>query len=220
MRNIIQTLSLLLVCSLCFTTLSAQTELTKEEVKYWKGKAKEYRRNLPALKNLVESRDAAEDQVVDLQQQVNTLQTQVSMKDRQLVAFEEQVANLNQRILEAETASMNVPTQPVTPPVTSSGAVANTSPSVSGTVFRIQLAALNQKKIDRTLATGNSMVLMEDRDGLQKVMVGEFRTYINARTLRDRLRQIGVKGAFIQAFQDGKPIDIRTAVQYTGEQVD
>lgn len=216
MKPIIQTLCLLLVC--CFgatTVLSAQTELTKEEVKFWKAQAKEYRRNLPALKMLTESREAAEQQVVDLQQEVNTLRTQVTMKDRQLSEFEAQVSMLNQRVVDAEMSAASPPSTVAPPPVTSSS-----SPSVSGTVFRIQIAAMSAKKLDAGLASGNSMMLMEDRNGMQKVMVGEFRSYLSARALRDKLREIGVKGAFIQAFQDGQPIDVQTAVQYTGEKVD
>lgn len=230
MTSLLRTICLLLICCFSAISLQAQTKLTKEEIKYWKGKAKEYRRNLPALKALVESRDAAEDQVVELQQETNGLRTQMAMKERQIAGYEEQLSMLNQRVIEAEAKaaagtnnSSSTPSQPVTPPTTTttpSTSYSGTAPSVTGTVFRIQIAALNKKKIDRNLATGNSMVLMEDRNGLQKVMVGEFRTYTNARVLRDRLRQIGVKGAFIQAFRDGQPIDVQTAVQYTGEQVD
>lgn len=226
MRNLTRTLALLLLCSVAFATIQAQ-ELTKEETKYWKGKAKEYRRNLPALKALVESRDNAEDQVVQLQQEANSLRTDLALKDRQIAGYEEQLAALNQRVIAAEAGAVAAnPSQPTPtvnqPTVTQPTVVSNTGtvPSISGTVFRIQIAALQQKKIDRGLATGNSMILLEDRNGNQKVMVGEFRTYANARVLRDRLRQIGVSGAFVQAFQDGQPIDIKTAVQYTGEKVD
>lgn len=218
MNNLTRTICLLLLASFTFSGIQAQ-ELTKEETKYWKSKAKEYRRNLPALKSLVESRDDAEDQVVQLQQEANSLRTDLAMKDRQIAGYEEQLAALNQRVIAAEASAMAASTQP-TPPAVTPPSTTSTTPSVSGTVFRVQIAALSQKKIDLTLATGNSMVLLEDRDGVQKVMVGEFRTYANARVLRDRLRQIGVDGAFVQAFQDGQPIDITTAVQYTGEEVD
>lgn len=218
MKPIIRTLCLLLVCSFCTTAvISAQAELTKEEVKFWKTKAKEYRRNLPALKMLSESRDAAEQQVVDLQQEVNTLQTQVSLKDRQLAEFEAQVSTLNQRVVDAEMSAATPPST-VAPPKLPT--MDTSLPSITGTLFRIQIAAMSKKKLEAELASGNSMMLMEDGSGMQKVMVGEFRSYLSARALRDKLRQIGVKGAFIQAFQDGQPIDVKTAVQYTGEEMD
>lgn len=213
---------LLLTLSLLFLAapLAAQTELSKEEIKTWKERAKEYRRNLPALKNLVEERDAYENQVTSLQQQVNDMTAQLAMKDRQITAFEEQQSLLNQRVLEAENAvaQPTTPTtvaQPSAPTYTSSS-----SPRISGTVFRVQIGAFKVKQVDADLATGNNMVLSQTADGMQKVIVGEFRTYDSARRLRDTMRQIGVKGAFVVATQDGQPIDVKTAVQYTGETID
>lgn len=221
MKPIYLILAVVLLAPGFATSLVGQTSLSKEETKYWKTKAKEYRRNLPALKALVESRDAAEEQVVDLQQEANGLRTELSLKDRQIAGYEEQLTILNQQLLDLDSPLPPVedPTPPPSNPTTTVVSP-GTSPSVSGTVFRVQIAALGKNKIDRTLATGNSMVLLEARDGLQKVMVGEFRTYTNARTLRNHLRKIGVRDAFIQAFQDGQPIDVRTAAQYTGETVE
>lgn len=216
---------LLLALALLFMAapLSAQTELSKEEVKTWKARAKEYRRNLPALKNLVEERDAYESQVISLQQQVNDLTAQSSMKDRQITAFEEQQSMLNQRVLDAENAvTQPVANTTVAQPAYPGSSTSNTgsAPSVSGTIFRVQLGAFRANRVDVDLATGNNMMLSETVDGLQKVIVGEFRTYDSARRLRDKMRQIGVKGAFVVASHDGQPLDVKVAVQYTGETID
>lgn len=199
--------------------LAAQTELSKEDVKIWKARAQEYRRNLPALKNLVEERDDYESQVNSLRQEVNDLTAQLSMKDRQLTAFEEQQALLNQRVLDAENAVAQ-PTTTTTVAQPSSPVYQGSAPSISGTIFRVQLGAFRTNRVDFDLATGSNMVLSETADGMQKVIVGEFRTYDSARRLRDKMRQIGVKGAFVVATQDGQPIDVKIAAQYTGETID
>lgn len=199
--------------------LAAQTELSKEDVKIWKARAQEYRRNLPALKNLVEERDDYESQVNSLRQEVNDLTAQLSMKDRQLTAFEEQQALLNQRVLDAENAVAQ-PTTTTTVAQPSSPVYQGSAPSISGTIFRVQLGAFRTNRVDSDLATGSNMVLSETADGMQKVIVGEFRTYDSARRLRDKMRQIGVKGAFVVATQDGQPIDVKIAAQYTGETID
>ena len=196
-----------------FTGLSAQGNLSREETKYWKDKAKEYRRNLPALKNLVENAEQYQNQVNDLQQQVSDLQAQILMKDRQIVSFEEQTESMNQRVIDAESKARQASSQPAPPPPTSSG----TTPSITGTIFRVQIGAFQRNRIDYDLATGNNITLTEDSDGFQKVRVGEFRQYENARRLRNKIREIGISDAFIVAFQDGQPIDVETAVQYTGE---
>ncbi|MEL6140229.1 MAG: SPOR domain-containing protein [Bacteroidota bacterium] len=196
-----------------FTSLSAQN-LSREETKYWKDKAKEYRRNLPALKNLVESAEQYQNQINDLQQQVSDLQAQILMKDRQIVSFEEQTESMNQRVIDAESKAREAANQaPSPPPVTSTGS----APSISGTIFRVQIGAFQRNRLDADLASGNNFTLAEDSDGFQKVRVGEYRQYENARRLRNKLREIGISDAFIVAFQDGQPIDVETAVQYTGE---
>lgn len=212
-------LSLLLMIGV-FTSLSlaAQNELSREETKVWKDKAKEYRRNLPALKALVEEHGQYQDQVVTLQQQVGELQAQLAMKDRQISTFNDSQAELNQRVIAAETTARNAVNQPAPPPppTTATGS----SPSITGTIFRVQIGAFEKKRIDLDLATGNEMLLQETAGGIQKVAVGEFRTYGNAQRLRDKLREIGVDGAFVVAFQDGQSIDVTTAIQYTGETID
>lgn len=212
---------LLIALALLFLAapLAAQTELSKEDVKIWKARAQEYRRNLPALKNLVEERDDYESQVNSLRQEVNDLTAQLSMKDRQLTAFEEQQALLNQRVLDAENAVAQ-PTTTTTVAQPSSPVYQGSAPSISGTIFRVQLGAFRTNRVDSDLATGSNMVLSETADGMQKVIVGEFRTYDSARRLRDKMRQIGVKGAFVVATQDGQPIDVKIAAQYTGETID
>lgn len=212
---------LLIALALLFLAapLAAQTELSKEDVKIWKARAQEYRRNLPALKNLVEERDDYESQVNSLRQEVNDLTAQLSMKDRQLTAFEEQQALLNQRVLDAENAVAQ-PTTTTTVAQPSSPVYQGSAPSISGTIFRVQLGAFQNNRVDADLATGSNIVLSETANGMQKVIVGEFRTYDSARRLRDKMRQIGVKGAFVVATQDGQPIDVKTAVQYTGETID
>lgn len=200
---------------LAMAPLSAQGELSREEIKEWKTKAKEYRRNLPALKMLVEEHEQYQDQVVDLQRQVAELQSQLSLAERQITSFEEQQAELNQRLVMAETAARTAVNQPTPPPPV-------TTPKASvamGTVFRVQIGAFQAKKMDASLASGNNIAVKEE-GGLQKVMVGELSTYENAKRLRDKLRQIGVKGAFVVATKDGVPIDVKTAVQYTGETIE
>jgi len=218
--QIVMRLTLLLTIGLLASfSLSAQ-ELSKEETKKWKDKAKEYRRNLPALKALVEQHAQYQDQVAGLQQQVSDLQAQLTMKDRQISTFNDQQTEMNQRVLAAEAAAREATAAaantPAPPPTSSSGTV----PSVTGTVFRVQIGAFQRKKVEYDLATGNNMLLQETADGLQKVIVGEFRSYENAKRLRDVLRKIGVDGAFVVAYQDGQPIEVTTAIQYTGETIE
>lgn len=209
----------LMLSALLFTlipTLQAQGELSKEEIKVWKEKAQDYRRNLPALKKMVEEHESYQNQVVSLQQQLVEAQNQVAMKERQISTFENQQTSMNQRVIEAEARAR----ENSQPAAGSQPAYTSTAPAVSGIVFRVQIGAFKINKLDFDLATGNSMLLTESADGLQKVQVGEFRSYANARRLRDQLRKTGVRDAFVVATRDGQAIDAKIAAQQIGERVE
>ncbi len=217
LKHILLTLLLFSVASFSSNALFAQTELSKEEIKIWKKKAQDYRRNLASLKQLEDEHTAYQNQVLSLQQQLVEAQNQLGMKDRQVAAFEAQQADLNQRVIEAEARAREntAPTTTAPQPV-----YTNTTPSVSGTIFRVQIGAFQVNKMDADLATGGSMLIDEAADGLQKIQVGEFRSYADAIRLRNQLRKTGVKDAFVVAAQDGQPIPVETAVQATGERME
>ncbi len=196
--------------------LRAQNELSKEEIKAWKEKAQDYRRNLPALKQLVEEHESYQNQVVSLQQQLVEAQNQAAMKDRQITALESQQADMNQRIIDAEAKAR----ENKQPAASSQPVYTSTAPMLSGVVFRVQIGAFKVNKMDADLATGNNMLLNEAADGFQKVQVGEFRSYASARRLRDQLRKTGIRDAFVVATQDGQPIDAKIAAQSIGESVE
>jgi hypothetical protein len=50
------------------------------------------------------------------------------------------------------------------------------------------------------------------------VVVSQFRTYSNAAALRDRLKQMGVKDAFVVARNNGERIPVPEALRLTGQQ--
>ncbi len=190
-------------------TLSAQ-QLSKEEEKQYKDVAREYRRNLPGLKKLVEEHEEYQTEVLTLRQQLSDAQAQVTMKERQLAAAQDQTADLNQRVLSAEAAAQNsVPTS------APAGPIMTDEQMVNGTIFRVQIGAFEQKRMDSGMDTGDALGL-SDEGSLQKVVVGQFRGYESAKQLRDRLRQMGVKGAFIVAYTDGQRVDVKQAMQATG----
>ena len=87
---------------------------------------------------------------------------------------------------------------------------------VQGVVFQVQLGAYKENVIDPNMATENALEL-QDQGGLQKVVVSQFRTYSNAAFLRDRLKQMGVRDAFVVAKNNGQRITIPEALRATGQ---
>ncbi len=88
--------------------------------------------------------------------------------------------------------------------------------TVAGVIFQVQLGAFAQNTVDPSMATDNALELQE-QNGLQKFVVSQFRTYANAVQLRDRLRQMGVKDAFVVARNNGTRIDVQEAIRLAGQ---
>lgn len=201
-------LILLALAFLAPLAVNAQ-ELTKEEKKKYKDLARNYRKDLFALKTLLEEHDYYREQAGQAQTQISDLNAQLSMKDRQINDLQQQNADLNQQIIALQSA-------PPPPVATQPGEVMTDQPILNGVVYRVQIGAFNQNQVDAELATTPNLSLESSGD-LQKVVVGQFTNYANAQRLRDRMRQMGVKGAFIVAYNDGMRIDVKDAMRMTGE---
>lgn len=202
MKSLALVFTLLLSWSLA--PVQAQEELSKDERREWRSRAKEYKRNPAALKALFEDHEAYRDRALAAESDKNQLQSTLDAKDRQMAAMEEQIANLNQQLIAAQQAPP--PPPPNQPDILPSDRV------LDGIVFRVQLGAFQQNRLDEGLDTSNNLAL-EEADNLQKVVVGQFRNYDNAKVLRDRLRRMGASDAFIVAYRNGQRISVQDALK-------
>lgn len=196
--------------SFALTTVSAQ-EMTKEEKKQWKQVAKQYSRDLQGLKTLVEEHDYFKDRAQSMEGELSQARADVDAKDRQISAYQEQIADLNTRLLAAETAAQAQPDL-----VSRTGTPTTGQSDMMGIVFRVQIGAFEKTKMDANMATGDNMTV-EQEGGLQRITVGNFRSHADAIGLRDRLRAMGVKDAFVVGYRDGQRIDVNEAIRAAGQ---
>ena len=175
----------------------------------WNARAEEYRNNPAALRDFVERCEANEAQIATLRRQVTDYQNQQGSTQGAIDAAQNSAAQAQAEItqlrqqLAAAQASRN-------------DEVITDQQTVSGVIFQVQLGAYAQNKVDPNLATGDALDLT-DQNGLQKVVVSQFRTYANAAALRDRLKVMGVKDAFVVAKNNGQRIDVQEALRITGQ---
>ncbi len=200
---------ILLAVALCAPLAVQAQELTREEKKEYKQIARNYRKDLYALKTLLEEHQYYQEQANQAQTQISDLNAQLVMKDRQVNDLQQQNADLNQQIIALQQA-------PPPPPQNQPSEVMTDQPVLQGVVYRVQIGAFGQNQVENDLATSPNLSLEASGD-LQKVVVGQFTNYANAKRLRDRMRQMGVTDAFIVAYNDGMRIDIREAMRLTGE---
>ncbi len=81
-----------------------------------------------------------------------------------------------------------------------------------GTWFRVQIGAYEERRIDNSLETTDQLSL-ETRNDLQKVALGRFRVYEDAKQLQTQLQAMGLKDAWVVSYQDGQRISIEQALK-------
>ncbi len=96
------------------------------------------------------------------------------------------------------------------------------SPAVKGIVFRVQVGAFTQAVNMETYFRKMNLqeeVMMDRHNGLYKYTVGNFKSYQDARNLRDRVaRTTLVDVPFVCAFRDGSRIPVDEALRLTNQQ--
>lgn len=191
----------------------------KEELKLWKKKAKEYKKNPLSLKNLVEDAESLEPEIDKLQQQVRDLRKENANLEAQLnkslarqTSLEGEIARLNSQLVEANRAAEEMVNRSVEPAVSSNSQIETSEEYVQGVVFRVQIGAYKKRRMKDDLVTSTNLNL-EEAEGLQKVVVGQFREIEKAKELQQQLEIMGVKGAWIVPYRDGIRIPLREALK-------
>lgn len=202
-----------LICFLSISFLHAQ-DMSKQEKKFWKDKAKMYVKNPGALKGEFEN----------FQEQINDLKTQLkeSMANEpeepataqnegevdslrwQLVQLEAQVQNLrrtNER-LESEVATTSKTSQ---------------MGIQDGLVYRVQIGAYVFYEMETKPETGGDFV-SERADGFNKYVIGSFRSYEEASQFKQELKKMGLSDPWVVPYIDGIRVTIDEAEQYQGSQ--
>lgn len=177
----------------------------------WQARANEYKKNPAALQGLVESCNETEERANRLQGELSALRNQATSSQGNAQSALNEVASLRSQLADAQTQLSTARAA-----LANRDEVVTDQAMVSGVIFRVQLGAFAENKVDGNLATGDALDL-QDQNGLQKVVVAQYRTYANAQQLRDKLRKMGAKDAFIVAYQDGVRIEMKDALRITGQ---
>ncbi len=81
-----------------------------------------------------------------------------------------------------------------------------------GVWFRVQIGAYQDRKIDKDLETTDQLSL-EEKENLQKIVLGRFRDYDEAKQLQEQLAGMGLKDAWIVSYKDGARVSIEEALK-------
>lgn len=191
--------------SLVLIASSIQTfaQLSKQEKKEWKKKAKQLAKNPANLKQLTEDKDAADTQVASLNQKVTQLQGTISDKDAKLAELEDQLSQLRGQLTSTRAELAQLKENPVVNPMDFS----------KGVVFKVQVGAFKNKDLQKYF-DNNPNFGGEVKEGEpQKITIGIFRDYWEADTFKKYMREMGVKDAWIVPYRDGQRVEIKDVLE-------
>lgn len=126
--------------------------------------------------------------------EIDRLKAQLTQKDDALSDITNQNAQIQQKLSKVETELEVVYQQ-----------MQETSDDY-GVWFRVQIGAYEDSQISKELETTDQMAL--EGDDLQKIVLGRFRNYDDAKRLQQHLQQKGMSDAWVVSYKDGKRVPI------------
>ena len=85
----------------------------------------------------------------------------------------------------------------------------------SGVVFSVQVGVIERQEVAPKFS--KSVILVKDAaSGLQRIMMGAFRAFAQADNLKEQMRELGIRTAWVVAYKDGKRCKIREALAAQG----
>ncbi len=199
MKAIVQ----LLCLALLFAGTSAFAQLSKQEKKEWKKKAKEYAKNPANLKQFTEEKQSAENQVSTLNKKITEMQGAMSSKDARIAELEDQLSQLRGQLAQARAEIQQLKETPVVNPMDFS----------KGVVFKVQVGAFKNKDLSKYFDNNPNFGGEVRENEPQRITIGIFRDYWEADQFKKYMREMGVKDAWIVPYKDGQRTDIKEVLE-------
>jgi len=83
-----------------------------------------------------------------------------------------------------------------------------------GIWFRVQIGAFGTNKINSDIETTDELSI-EDQESLQKISLGRFRDYEDAKALQKHLMEIGIIDAWVVSYKDGQRVAVESVIETT-----
>lgn len=196
--------TLLLCLVLLFAGTQTFAQLSKQEKKEWKKKAKEFKSNPESLKQLTEEKQAADGQVAALTNQVKQLQSSMSDKDARIAELEDELSQIRGQLTSARAEIAQLK---------EAGPAINPMDFSKGVVFKVQIGAFKNKDLQKYFDNNPNFGGEAAEKGEQKLTIGVFRDYWEADTFKKYMRDMGVKDAWIVPYRDGQRVEIKDVLE-------
>jgi vacuolar-type H+-ATPase subunit I/STV1 len=196
-------ITLLFCLALLFTGSETFAQLSKQEKKEWKKKAKEYAKAPDNLKQFTEDKQSADNQVAALNKRVTDLQRTMGDKDTRIAELEDQLSQMRGQLNSARAELAKQKESPQVNPMDFS----------RGVVFKVQVGAFKNKDLAKYFDNNPNFGGEVRENEPQRVTIGIFRDYWEADQFKKYMREMGVKDAWIVPYRDGQRTEIKEVLE-------
>lgn len=204
MRN----LSIVLSIIFCMALLNdASAQLSKQEKKEWKKKAKEFVKDPEKLKNIYDEYSTMKSDASNTKRQTSTLEGKIKDKDARISELTQQLRGMEAQVANAQKLAEEAKSAP--PPPTQDAPVYDDS----GVIFKVQVGAFRNKDLSKYFDNTENFSGETDEDGVQKITLGRFRDYWESDNFKKYLREMGVSDAWIVPYKDGKRVAMKDVLE-------
>ena len=201
------TLKMIMFCMLTavvFAQIPAHAQkLSKQDEDKYKTLAKQYKKNPAMLASLMEKYNEYKDKNTELKEKVNLLESSGTRKSERINDLEVEKNAIQSQLAQFQAKQQAPPVVQEVPPMT-------TDAWDEGVVFKVQIAAFKDKQLPGEWDTPDGLDF-ESEANMQKIVVGQFRNYNAASEMSNRLKSLGIKGAWVVSYKDGNRVPIMQA---------
>jgi cell division protein FtsN len=202
--------SMIGLLALMLLQTAAIGQVSREEEKFWKDKAKMYKKNPLSLKAEFEN---FQDQIRDLKKRNKELMAQSGSSENS-----ELVDSLRWALIqmEGELQAQRSQKEKLEKAYQAQKKV-NDAGVQTGLVYRVQIGAYVFYEMEKTPENSGDF-LTERAEGFNKYVIGSFRAYDEAGQFRDELQKMGMNDAWVVPYVDGVRVTIDEANRYLERQ--
>ena len=196
-------ISFIALIVLLFSGNTAFSQLSKQESKEWKKKLKST--SPEAFKSLTEENEMNQNKILELEADKSQLETKVIDLEAEVEKLKievEDLENTAKAIVVKETQNTN------------EGAYNHyEQQSSEGILYKVQIGAFKNFDITKYFDNHKNFSGDVDEDGTMKYTIGVFKDYWEADKFKKYLRDMGVGGAWVVAYKNGKRVNIKDALE-------
>lgn len=161
------------------------------------GPSKELTASQSSLSDCQSQLATSRQQLADMQSRLTTETTQAAQLQSENARLQQDLTVAQQQvaITQSQLASMTQQMQSVSDDY--------------GVWYRVQIGAYEDRRIDQNLATSDQ-IRLDQKGDLQRIVLGRFRNYEDAKALQNQLKAMGVRDAWIASYKDGERVPIES----------